>query len=104
MALERSCSLICLQLCLQKTLRFLSILNIFINLNNFRYGEKIGFFRPFPIQYRYKDKLREKKRELEQKEYDERTRFREKFVQLLKAKGKRVAFYFVDQFYDFRNC
>ena len=49
-----------------------------------------------------KDKLREKKKELEQKEYDERGRFKQKFIELLKKKGKRVAFYFVDQFHDFR--
>ena len=49
------------------------------------------------------DKLREKRKELVQKEEDERERLTNKFIQLVKERGKRIAFYFVEQYQAFKK-
>ena len=49
------------------------------------------------------DKLREERKVLIQKEKDERGRLQNKFIQLIKERGKRIAFYFVEQFQQFKK-
>lgn len=49
------------------------------------------------------DKLREERKVLIQKEKDERNRLVAKFTQLVRERGKRIAFYFVEQFQQFKK-
>lgn len=49
------------------------------------------------------DKLREERKELVVKEKEERGRLEQKFVTLIKERGKRIAFYFIEQFQNFKK-
>ena len=49
------------------------------------------------------DKLREERKELVVKEKEERGRLEDKFINLIKERGKRIAFYFIEQFQNFKK-